>query len=35
MEENFPKQKKREMPMNIQDADRTPEWTRTEIPPIT
>ena len=35
IEENFPKLKK-EMPMNIQEAYRTPiDWTRKEIPPDT
>ena len=34
IEENFPNLKK-EMLVNIQEVYRTPEWTRTEIPPIT
>jgi Zn-dependent M16 (insulinase) family peptidase len=35
MEESFPNQKK-EMPIDIQEAYRTPkDWTRKEIPPIT
>jgi hypothetical protein len=36
IEENFPNLKKKEMPMNIQEAYRTPNrLTRKEIPPYT
>ena len=34
IEENFPNLKK-EMLINIQEAYRTPDWTRTESPPST
>jgi hypothetical protein len=34
IEENFPNLKK-EMPIKIQEAYRTSEWTRKEVPPIT
>ena len=34
IEENFPNLEK-EMPMNIQEAYRTPDWTRAEIPSVT
>ena len=34
MEETFPNLK-REMTMNIEEAYKTPDWTRTEIPPVT